>query len=109
MWKVRLTGAAKSDFKRILGYTVKTFGNSQASTYQVTLLEALAALEQGPMAPGSISRENFFPRARVLHVARNGRRGRHFIVYRESKNAVIEVIRILHDAMDLARHLPPTT
>jgi toxin ParE1/3/4 len=36
-----------------------------------------------------------------------GRRGRHFIMYRAASGNVIEVVRILHDAMDLARHIPP--
>lgn len=46
-----------------------------------------------------------------LHVARNGRKGRHFIMFRvediEEENQ-IDVLRLLHDSMDLERHLPPT-
>jgi len=44
----------------------------------------------------------------TLHVARHGRRGRHFVVFRvgrESDHGVIEVLRLLHDSMDLQRHL----
>jgi len=41
---------------------------------------------------------------RPLHVARRGRRGRHFIVYRCIDGETIDVIRILHDSMELARH-----
>jgi toxin ParE1/3/4 len=54
-----------------------------------------------------VSREEIRPNIRTLHVARHGRRGRHFIMYRAALDHVIEVVRILHDAMDLARHLPP--
>ena len=46
----------------------------------------------------------------TLHVARKGRKGRHFIMFRlgrTSEQDVIEVLRLLHDAMDLQRHLPP--
>jgi toxin ParE1/3/4 len=44
----------------------------------------------------------------TLHVTRRGRKGRHVVLFRmeDMKNNVIEVLRILHDAMDFARHLP---
>jgi toxin ParE1/3/4 len=38
-------------------------------------------------------------------VAREGRRGRHFVLFRAGPEQTIEVLRILHDAMDLSRHL----
>lgn len=41
-----------------------------------------------------------------LHVARRNRRGRHFILFRATEAGQIQVVRILHDAMDLARHIP---
>jgi toxin ParE1/3/4 len=45
----------------------------------------------------------------TLHVARKRRRGRHFILFRADTNpnrGLIDVLRILHDAMDLERHVP---
>src|SRR5208282_1239396 len=69
----------------------------------------LAALESGPDAPGSVSRDEILPSLRSLHVARHRRGGRHFMMYRAATGQVIEVVRILHDAMDLARHIPPET
>jgi len=106
-WKVRLGSEAEKDFLRILKYTAESFGARQAGLYKVTLIEALAALESGPDVPGSMARNNILPDLRSLHVARQGRRGRHFILYRARAGQVIEVVRILHDAMDLARHIPP--
>jgi toxin ParE1/3/4 len=106
-WRIRLGTEAEKDFARILKYTKDTFGERQFDVYKATLLEALAALEAGPNVPGSISREEIRPNIRTLHVARHGRRGRHFIMYRAALDHVIEVVRILHDTMDLARHLPP--
>jgi toxin ParE1/3/4 len=75
--------------------------------YRAALLEALAALEAGPDVPGSVAREEIRPNLRTFHVARHGRRGRHLIMYCAAEDHVIEIVRILHDAMDLARHLPP--
>jgi toxin ParE1/3/4 len=43
---------------------------------------------------------------RTLHVARRGRRGSHFLIYRAAPKSTIEIVRILHDRMDLKRHVP---
>jgi toxin ParE1/3/4 len=103
-WRIRLGAAAERDFVRILQWTQKTFGKRQAAAYRTTLLDALSALEDGPNIPGSRAREEILPGLRTFHVARAGRRGRHFIMYRAGDDQVVEVLRILHDAMDLSAH-----
>jgi toxin ParE1/3/4 len=35
-----------------------------------------------------------------------GRKGRHFVVFRIADAQTIDVIRLLHDSMDVAKHLP---
>jgi toxin ParE1/3/4 len=35
-----------------------------------------------------------------------GRKGRHLVVFRMADGQVIDVIRLLHDSMDLAKLLP---
>jgi toxin ParE1/3/4 len=107
VWRIRLGVEAEKDFVRILAYTQNTFGPRQAETYQATILEALESLGSGPDVPGSIARDEIRPHLRSLHVARRGHRGRHLVLYRPGQGRLIEVIRILHDAMDLARHIPP--
>jgi toxin ParE1/3/4 len=45
----------------------------------------------------------------TLHVARNGHKGRHFVLFRigpSKSQRHIEVLRLLHDAMDLKLHAP---
>ena len=42
----------------------------------------------------------------TFHVARHGRRGRHFLLYTVAPGRIVEILRILHDNMDLQRHLP---
>ncbi len=106
-WRIRIGNEAEKDFARILKYTKDTFGEGQLDVYRVTLIEALAALEAGADVLGSAARDEILPNLRTLHVARKGRRGRHFILYRAAQGNVIDVIRILHDQMDLARHIPP--
>lgn len=58
------------------------------------------------ICPGSAGRDEILIGLRTVHVARRGHRGRHFIKYRAADDQVIEVLRILHDAMDLVRHIP---
>jgi toxin ParE1/3/4 len=107
VWRIRLGDEAEKDFVRILAYTQNTFGPRQAEIYQAIILEALESLGSGPDVPGSIARDEIRSHLRSLHVARRGHRGRHLVLYRPGQEHQIEVIRILHDAMDLARHIPP--
>ncbi len=110
-WRVRLGDEAETDFARILTYTRDAYGPKQAEAYKLTLSAALAALLDGPDIQGSVARDEIRPGLRTLHVARRGRRGRHFVMFRIAPDPaggeLIEVVRILHDAMDLARHIPP--
>jgi toxin ParE1/3/4 len=55
---------------------------------------------------GSKARDDIFPGVRTLHVARQGYNARHFIIFRGGAGQSIEVLRLLHDSMELARHLP---
>ena len=105
-WQVRLSAEALNDFRLIVTYSADKFGRVKAAAYSGLLREALASLEQGPNVPGSAARDEILPDLRSLHVSRKGRRGSHFILYRAVVPGVIEVLRLLHDAMDLRRHLP---
>ena len=106
-WRVVLGSEAEKDFVRILGDTRDTFGPRQEIIYETTILAAIADLDSGPEILGSLARDDLRPGIRSLHIARHGRRGRHVIVYRARHENIIDVIRILHDAMDFARHIPP--
>jgi toxin ParE1/3/4 len=39
-------------------------------------------------------------------VARQGRKGRHFVIFKEAEGHAIDVLRLLHDSTELARHTP---
>lgn len=108
-WTVRLTAAAERDYRQILRWTIAQFGGVQAPIYAATLSAALEALADGPTVAGARSRNEIAPGLFTLHVARRGRKGRHFVVFRISSgpgDKVIEVLRVLHESMDLQRHLP---
>lgn len=104
-WSVVLAPNATTDFAQILRWTQHHFGPRQARTYRMTLREAITALCSGPDIIGARQRDDLGPGIHTLHVARNGRKGRHFIVFRISGGATIDVLRLLHDSMDLGDHL----
>ena len=108
-WTVRLTATAEDDFEEILHWTVTQFGEAQARIYAETLSAALNDLAAGPTVMGARKRDDILKGLFTLHVARRGRKGRHFVMFRVGRapdRDVIEVLRLLHDAMDLQRHLP---
>ncbi len=110
-WTVRLSATAETDYRQILSWTLQNFGVTQAKDYAAVLTTALQSLCAGPSIIGVKAREEIGANIWTLHVARQGRRGRHFILFRVTRlqgHQVIDVLRLLHDSMDLQRHLPPT-
>ena len=104
-WNIRLGRQAESDYAEIAQWTAKTFGAGQAETYAETVSLAIQALREGPEIAGAKTRDDIGPGIRTLHVARHGRRGRHFVVFRIGGDQSIDVLRLLHDSMDLTRHI----
>lgn len=108
VWRVHLAATAEADLAEILWWTAEQFGENQARAYADTLSDALDALMEGPAVLGVKARDDIAEGILTLHVARLGRKGRHLIAFRAGRDAdggFIEVLRILHDAMDLPRHL----
>ncbi len=104
-WTIRLSAQAEQDMRSILAWTENNFRTEQAKVYSMTLSLALEALLGGPEIVNVKIRQELGPNIRTLHVARQGRNGRHFIIFRISTSSVIDVLRILHDSMDLPRHI----
>ena len=105
-WQVRLAEQAELDFLDIATWTKQHFGQAQAELYAETILLAMEALHDGPDAFGAKARDDIGPGIRTLHVSRLDRKGRHFVVFMAGQGQCIDVLRLLHDSMDLARHVP---
>ncbi|HEX4077970.1 MAG TPA: type II toxin-antitoxin system RelE/ParE family toxin [Rhizomicrobium sp.] len=106
-WTVRMAAAAERDFQGILEWTGEQFGQIQVRVYADTIIAALEALASGPEAARAKPRSEILPGLFSLHTARDGRKGRHLVLLRvDRERNVVEVLRFLHDSMDLARHLP---
>lgn len=105
-WRVRLGAVAEVDFANILKWTAENYSARQAAIYRDALVQTIGDLANGPNVRGSRARDDIMPGLRTLHVVRHGRRGRRFLLYRAVEGGIIEIGRILHDRMDLQRHLP---
>lgn len=109
-WQVRLAAAAEADFRDIVEWTAEQFGPRQAEVYARTISAAIAALTAGPTIVGAKARADIADGVFTLHVARGRRKGRHFILFRathDEATSVVDVLRVLHDMMDLPRHVEP--
>lgn len=109
-WEVLLTDAAKADLRGIVGWTAEHFGDGQAKAYSGMISSAFRALKAGPNSIGVRGRDDLGDGMFILPIARSGKRGRHLIVFRTApdRNAkTLQILRILHDAMDLLRHVSP--
>jgi len=106
-WQPRLTADAKRDFDDIIRWTNRKFGRVQAATYQEIILSGLERLKFGPEIAGTRDRSDLAPGLRTISVARRGRSASHILLYRARNGMIIDVLRILHKNMDVARHVPP--
>lgn len=81
-WRVRLGAAAELDFANIIKWTTENFGQRQSRIYRDVLIQAIGDLGDGPDIAGSKARDEIMSGLRTLHIARHGRRGSHFLMYR---------------------------
>ena len=110
IWRVRLGAAAEVDFANILKWTTENFGARQSRVYRETLVQAIGELADGPDTVGSKARDEIMAGLRTLHIARRGRRGSHFLMYRAGSSSTIElcVSSTTERTFSAAFHLPPT-
>jgi toxin ParE1/3/4 len=96
MTDFRLSAKSIEDLKSIARFTLKSWGRQQRNIYLSKLDESFHLLADQPNL-GS-ARDDIRKGYRVYHV------GRHLIFYRQ-KYTGIEIIRILHDRMDVETRL----
>ena len=107
-WSVRISAAAETDFQNIVRWTSEHFGERQARNYSDILSHAIEALTDGPQILGAKERNEIAKGIFTLHVTREGFKGRHLVMFRvgiPAEPPIIDVLRLLHDSMDLPRHL----
>lgn len=104
--KLRFSKRAVRDIEGILAHTLQEFGEGQYEEYKELIRAALADVAADPNRPTARRRPELHADARTFHIARPGKDARHFLLYRVSGDRFVDIGRLLHDSMDLRRHLP---
>jgi toxin ParE1/3/4 len=97
MAKYKLTNKAVDDLTEIWNYTFNRWSENQADKYYRTLLENFNEVAYNPELGKkySVVTENLL----------GYRTGRHIIFYLKNEENEVEIIRILHEQMDLKNRL----
>ncbi|MCG6941683.1 MAG: type II toxin-antitoxin system RelE/ParE family toxin [Thiohalocapsa sp.] len=101
MSRMIISAAARRDIRRALEHSARRWGPEQRRRSGNLIGDGLKALFDNPRHPASRARDDIMPCVRTYHIAKPGRPGRHLIVYRIGAGDSVQVIRLLHDAMDL--------
>lgn len=108
-----LSGAAQQDIAQILEWTQEAFGDAGRTRYENLISTALIDLRTDPTRAGVRQRSDIGKSICTYHLASSRKRAstsrhvakpRHLVLFRVRKN-VIEVARLLHDAMDFVQHV----
>lgn len=92
-----LSPAAWADLEQIWDYSCERWGVDQAERYLLELEQAIERSAMNPLIGGAC--EEIRPGYRKLSA------GSHVLFYRLSVEGVIDVVRVLHQWMDVDRHL----
>ena len=95
MASYRLAPRAEGDLENIWLYTLERWSQNQADNYYADLITAFEKLANGEKKGRSVDIRQGYLKYSV---------GSHFIFYRHSDTG-IDVIRVLHQSMDVERHL----
>ncbi len=97
MAKYELTKKAVEDLTDIWNYTFENWSEHQADKYYQLLIESFTEIAENPVLG-----KNFDI---IIESLKGFKVGRHIVFYREIEGSRIEIIRILHDHMDLKNRL----
>lgn len=114
-----LAPAADRDILGILRWTHQQFGEQASIRYEHLIATAITDIaeyadrpgvkERPDLAPGLFTYHLAYSRERTAASSRRVKRPRHFLVFRHKDAQTVEILRVLHDRMDLERHLPART
>ena len=113
MARFRLSGLAQIDVAHILATSTEQWGTDARRRYAFTLASAMQKVAADPLGPTTRDRTDLLPGVRSFHIrhARSTQPGErvmrpvHVLYYRVIGPELVEIVRVLHDHMDPARHL----
>ncbi|MDA0206772.1 MAG: type II toxin-antitoxin system RelE/ParE family toxin [Acidobacteria bacterium] len=113
-FRLEVTQAASQDMAAIATWSSKEFGAAAALRYETLIFQALRDIESDPSRLGVRSPAELAHPVHTYHLQFSShrvphhefvRRPRHYFVYRIKDN-IVEILRLIHDAQDLERHVP---
>jgi toxin ParE1/3/4 len=112
----RLSATAEADIIQLLAYTHERFGDILRQRYEALLATALRDIAADPGRQGSVARPELGEDVRSYHLRHSGqharsplgvvRQPRHLLLYRLQRPSLVGIGRVLHDSMEIQRHLP---
>jgi toxin ParE1/3/4 len=118
--RLRIASTAKDDIEDLLAWSEERFGVAARERYQDLLARALMDIAGDVARPGVRIRPElglnvfsyhfFFSREgatrRSGHAKVKVLRPRHFLVGRIAEPGLVDILRVLHDSMEVSLHLP---
>src|SRR5262245_9576331 len=112
----RLARTARADIVDVLAHAEARFGVVARLRYQYLLITAVRDIAAEPERIGSVARPELGEYLRTYHLRYSRERARtehgivlrprHLLLYRFARADLIGIGRVLHDAMELRRHVP---
>ena len=117
MARFRLSRPAEADLAHILATSSERWGAEGRRRYAAILAAAMRKAAAEPRGQSTRERADLFPGIRSLHLrharwndpASKVRRPVHILYFRAAAPGLIEIVRVLHERMDPARHVGPGT
>lgn len=116
MPQYRLSAAARCDIIDILGWTQERFGEAARRRYEALIIAALRTILANSEDPNAPLRPELGDGVRSWHLRHSREQARgiagivrrpgHFLLFRTQPSGLVEVGRVLHDAMEVERHRP---
>jgi toxin ParE1/3/4 len=113
MARIRLSAPAQRDIAAILGESEALWGFDARKRYEAVILAGLRAIATDPHGLLTRDRSVLMPELRSVHlrhVRAASTAGKvaapvHLIYFRLGKSGIVEIIRLLHERSEPARHL----
>lgn len=116
MTEFRISTSAQADIVDMLAWTQEKFGELARLRYERLLVTAMRDIAAEPQRIGTIERPELgnnvcsyhlrHSRERAMHESGIVRQPRHLLLFRFARADLIGIGRVLHDAMEIERHLP---
>jgi toxin ParE1/3/4 len=115
MARYLIAPAAERDVESILIWTHERFGEVAMDRYGKLLAQAILDVAADANRPGATLRPEIASSIGTYHLYHSRNRPpknervknpRHFLLFRTERTEVLEILRVLHDSVELSLHLP---